>query len=273
MQLAFDHLIHYIKDPEEVFSSLKKIGISNHKGGRHESLGTSNTLTHFGLRYIEYLGIDDHSTYEKAISKASEYSPVATINRKNEKEGFHRIALRSHDLNRLATNLQKHGVITEGPTPLSRRTTSGELLEWELLYAGSEQSELELPFFIDWKKADDDRLDQLEKSGLLAPHGAGKITFNYVLFGVTDFTRSYELWKKWFQCESKSSYIDEKLNSEVYTLTLDGFELRFAKPLGDGVVKTVVDKQGPSIFEIGFSGVKEPKQVQIYGGDYSFFEK
>ncbi len=152
MDLAFDHLIHYVTNPNEVEEALAPLALMNHQGGKHESTGTFNTLTHFGLSYIEYLGISDQKTYKDARPTLSAYSPIADISNQQEREGFLRIALRSHHLEEVAAHLRNKGVDVEGPSPLSRRTPEGELLSWELLHAGSEMSELALPFFIDWKK-------------------------------------------------------------------------------------------------------------------------
>lgn len=144
------------------------------------------------------------------------------------------------------------------------------MLSWKLLYAGSSLSELALPFFIDWEQDDEERKTYLFENNLLSPHSKGALSLEYVAFAVKDFSTSYDLWKEWFGLEAGENYRDEEWNAEVRTLKLNGGNLLFAKPLGQGFVNEVIQNRGSSPFMVGLLGAKEKADIHLNGGIYRF---
>ena len=56
---CFDHLVHFVENPNEAIEVLKEKGIHAIKGGEHQNGQTYNTLSYFDLSYIEFIGVFD----------------------------------------------------------------------------------------------------------------------------------------------------------------------------------------------------------------------
>lgn len=270
MSLKFDHIIHYVFDPLKVSKELNKFGIANKYGGEHSRGGTFNTLSYFGLKYIEYLGIKDEQAFEEQIPQLTKYSPMNSIAKRKNKEGLVAIALRSSNLNTLADKLRNKGVSVEGPYPLSRKTPQGETLSWELLYAGEDHLEIPLPFFIDWGLTDEERLNYLQKTGFITPHEKGDLKLSNVVFAVNSFENSIEKWKNYLELEEIQLVTDFSEEAEVRALALDDLNCIFVKPLGDGAIHTFLKNEGPGIYQLEFEGAKEQERLIFHHAHYRF---
>ncbi|MGG3573056.1 VOC family protein [Bacillus gobiensis] len=268
MNISFDHIIHYVEHPKKTSEFLAKLGIHSVEGGKHETRGTNNYLSHFGLSYIELLGIFDRQLFRENEAAQVTFSPFSTIEKDGFKEGFARIALRTNNLHQLAESLQNQGLSTNGPVPLSRRRPDGTLIEWELLYAHDEGSDLPLPFFIDWGSSDEDRYKELSEQGIVQSTQEKKLPFTKVVFSVRDLTKSVENWKRWFSLESGPVFIDDTLQAKCQTLYLPGTNLVFAAENGDGIVSSVLDERGERPFLVCLTNENSGYNQSISGGVY-----
>ncbi|EIJ78482.1 hypothetical protein PB1_13029 [Bacillus methanolicus PB1] len=91
MSFAFDHLVHFVEEPEEAIAILKENGIYAVEGGVHENCGTYNALSYFDLSYIEFL-----STYDRKLVEQTEHpkhSLMETVVNDRFTEGFSRVAI------------------------------------------------------------------------------------------------------------------------------------------------------------------------------------
>ena len=152
-RVGIDHLIllaSSLPTGMEVFA--RQTGITPKVGGQHPGRGTENALVSLGPDlYIEIL------------------APIAPA---PPSEALHAVgwALHSNSLEELIARVRKAGFDPVGPTPGSRRTPDGQLLEWRT--AGVQGKGLELaPFVIEWGKA--------------TPHPAGTSPGGCTLAGVT----------------------------------------------------------------------------------------
>lgn len=270
MSLKFDHIIHYVFDPLEVSKELNDFGIVNKYGGEHSRGGTFNTLSYFGLKYIEYIGIKDTQAFEENISQVTKYSPIASLAKRIDKEGFISIALRSSHLNTLANQLRKKGASVEGPYPLSRKTPEGTTLSWELLYAGADDLEIPLPFFIDWGLSDEQRLKNLRETGFITSHAKGDLKLSNIVFAVNSFENSFEKWKTYLDLEEIELDVGFHEAVEYRTLTLDDLNLIFVKPIENGEVQAFLEKAGPGIFQLQFKGAKQKEKLIFHNAIYEF---
>jgi hypothetical protein len=152
-RVGIDHLIlraSSLRSGMEIFT--RQTGITPKVGGQHPGRGTENALVSLGRDlYIEILA---------PITPAPPSETLQAI-------GW---ALHSNALEELIARVRTAGFDPVGPTPGSRRTPDGQLLEWRT--AGVEGKGLELaPFVIEWGKA--------------TPHPAGTSPGGCTLAGVT----------------------------------------------------------------------------------------
>ncbi|MFJ8235734.1 VOC family protein [Ureibacillus sp. NPDC094379] len=270
MSLQFDHIVHYVFAPKDITRELSDVGIQNRYGGEHDKGGTFNTLSYFGLKYIEYLGIKDDQSFEENIPNIEKYSLLSNIVGRRGQEGFITMALRSHNLHDLANSLREKGVTANGPFPLSRKTPEGTILSWELLYAGVNDLEIPLPFFIDWGVTDEERRKDLIEVGHITNHPKGNLEISTVIFAVSSFEKSFEKWKTYLSLEEIEfeSHFNEKV--ECRTLALGDTNLQFVKPIGEGPIQSFISEQGPGIYQLQFSGVHEQKDIMLHNANYKF---
>ena len=144
MKATVDHLMWGVADLQEGMSEAGRLfGVTPVPGGSHAGLGTRNAL--LGLddgRYLEIIAPDPAQqlagTFGAALADLSHPALVTW-------------ALAARDLPGIAQRLTWAGLQPRGPVRTRRATPEGELLEWDLLFAGGHDFGTLLPFFIDWR--------------------------------------------------------------------------------------------------------------------------
>lgn len=267
MTFQFDHFIHFVNSPEKAIDVYEELGLHAVEGGRHENHGTFNGLSYFGLSYVELIGVFDK---EILTSVAEPHSLRATIVANDLSEGGMRIALRSKDLHTDAERFKKLGLEVIGPTDLSRRRPDGSLVSWQLLFVGKQGEDPELPFFIQWDEADEERFADLKERGTIADHPLGDVTLSAVGFAVKDISAATERWSNYLQLEIGDSYIDESLNAQAQVVKLQGGNVIFYEPLGDGKAKEILEKRGEKPFLLELKNSKVEKDVEVFDAIYRF---
>lgn len=81
--------------PEHAVETINQLGFHTVKGGHHEKWGTYNGLCHFGLSYIEFIGIEQREKVE-SVTDNTLISQIASI--PSGQEGLIRIAFRTTDI-------------------------------------------------------------------------------------------------------------------------------------------------------------------------------
>lgn len=267
MALQFDHFVHLTPDPTEAAKDFQKIGLHAVQGGKHEKLGTYNTLSYFDLSYVELIGIFDEALVKEASSV--KYSLRDTFIENNLEFGPQRIALRSDNLQELAEHFKAQGLEVNGPTDFSRTRPDGTLVTWKLLFAGKEDDSLRLPFFIEWDEKDNERRADLTERGVIAPHSLGNIQVDGAAFAVRNIEETAALWSELLQLEKGESYEDEEWNAKVQRLTLQGGDIVLYEPLGSGVVADVLEAGGERLFALQLKGAAQ-KTEKITNALYRF---
>ncbi|MFY0544394.1 VOC family protein [Brevibacillus sp. H7] len=268
MSFRFDHLVHFVNDPQEAIKLLRKNGIYAVEGGVHENRGTYNVLSYFDLSYIEFLGVYDKQIVEERQS--IEHSLIETIVKDSYTEGFSRIAIRTNQLEKVAEHFLKQGLTVNGPVPLSRRRPDGSVIHWKLLYVGHKDQELPLPFFIQWEENDEERRNDLKDRKVIAPHPAGDVSLSYVAFAVKDLNTTVDNWSKWLGLKRGDEFVDESLQAVCQTLQLPGGNLVFSSPIDGGIVSEVLATRGERPFLVGLSGSSEKGDKHLLGSIYRF---
>ena len=270
MNLAFDHLVWFAKQPEEKILPLKQKGIYAVNGGRHEMWGTYNSLTYFGLSYIEFLGIENLAIAQeeqenRLITQIVEQLP------KEHGEGPARIAVRTNQIEELAVKLKDAGYTVFGPFPGERTNPEGEVIRWSLLFPENREDELSLPFFIQWEKTDEERLSGFEKQRLIGSHTNGNPQFESVGFVVHNLEQTAATWSNLFSLKQQGEeFLDEVLNAKCRKLQLGGTNLLFCTPIGEGPAQKALTERGESPFLVKLTGTTEKGFFEWENGYLSF---
>lgn len=267
-RFKFDHFIHFVESPEKAIEALNALGLHAVEGGRHEHHGTYNALSYYGLSYIELIGVFDKSLVEDKAEY--DYSLRATIVASDYQQGGARIALRSTDLEKDAERFRSLGLDVVGPAPLSRTRSDGSVVSWKLLFVGKPGINPELPFFIEWDEADDERFADLKSRGTISEHPLGEVTLQSVGILTRNLENVVETWSQYLDLEIGESFIDETLNAKAQTLFLEGGNIVFYEPLGEGKAKDKLLSHGEKPFLIEFNNSKENKDVEVFDTIYRF---
>lgn len=160
--MKLDHIVHFIeKSPDNAVSFWREKGFHAAVGGRHLQWGTHNALLYLKDCYIEWLTVEKNDTAVQA-----DHPLICLL--MHDRQGLGTICLRTDDLNRVNARLKSRGFETSGILDAQRRTETGELIRWKMLFIKEAVSdELPSPFFIEWEESDAVRYEKLEKSGAI----------------------------------------------------------------------------------------------------------
>ncbi|MFS0783978.1 VOC family protein [Bacillus sp. 1P06AnD] len=264
MKFQFDHVVHYVTDPNEMIGEFKTHGLHAVEGGQHVNSGTYNSLCYFGLSYIEFLGTYDR---ELVLNGAHPRNSLhASIVEQQFNEGFMRFALRTVQMESAATHFRRLGLEVHGPYPLSRKRPDGKVLEWDLLFIG-DGGNLNLPFIIQWKESDEERRRDLINQGSLLPHPAD-VQLSHLSIAVQDAQATAKKWQKYFGGKLGSLYEDKDLQASCLTLELDGGTLLFCSPLNVGNGQDYLEQKGEKPFKLTLNSPLTEDTFTVHGGHY-----
>ncbi|WP_102262410.1 VOC family protein [Mesobacillus jeotgali] len=269
MQFFFDHLVWFLKQPEKAISPLNERGLHVVKGGRHESWGTYNTLTYFGLSYIEFLGIDNLSIAEPHVENRLITQIVEQLAKEN-REGPAKVAVRTNQIEELAIKLKAEGLTVYGPLLGERVRADGQVIRWSLLFPEYAENKISLPFFIQWEKSDEERYSELEEQRVIRSHIFGQPKLESVGFVVDNLDKTLEIWSKLFGLKPGEEYIDTELNARCRSLKLDGTNLLFFTPIGDGPAAKVLKDKGETPFLVNLIVTNKSHFFEMLDGYWRF---
>ncbi|MCM3571026.1 VOC family protein [Neobacillus mesonae] len=269
MDFEFDHLVFFSNKPEDTIGPLKQKGIHAVNGGRHENWGTYNSLTYFGLSYIEFLGVEHLSISEQQEENRLVTEIVEKLIHQH-REGPAKLAIRTNQLDELAERFKAEGFMVYGPLPGERVRGDGKIIKWSLLFPESKTSELSLPFFIQWEKTDEERLAEFQEQGLTGSHTTGNPTFFHVGIVVRDLEKTLQEWRKLVDLPVTEAFLDTDLNARCQILKLAGTELLFCTPLGEGIAQKVLHEKGETPFLVNLNGTEQEQLYELMGGFWRF---
>lgn len=127
MLLGLDHVVIVCDDLVAAVAALRdEVGLEASGGGRHEALGTENSLVWLGDTYVELLAVVDAArAAESWIGR-----PALTALRRGG--GFATYALATDDLAADVARLRGAGSRLGEPTQGERRRPDGEIVRWRL---------------------------------------------------------------------------------------------------------------------------------------------
>ncbi|MGG0177816.1 VOC family protein [Gottfriedia acidiceleris] len=269
MDLFFDHLVWFFKKPEKAIIPLKQRGIQVVKGGRHESWGTYNTLTYFGLSYIEFLGIENLSIAEKHYENRLITLIVEQLVKETQ-EGPATVAIRTNNIEELAIKLKAKGLTVYGPLTGERVRADGQIIRWSLLFPEYTEKKVKLPFFIEWEKSDEERYSEFEDQGLIGSHILGQPKLESIGFAINNLDETLEIWKNLFGLKQGKEYIDSEINARCRILKLNGTNLLFCTPIGDGLAAKVLKEKGETPFLVNLTNTNQNHFFEMLKGYWKF---
>ncbi|SIT88931.1 VOC family protein [Edaphobacillus lindanitolerans] len=189
--MKFDHAVYFSnRTPQEDARLWNDQGMSAAPGGSHEKWGTQNALFYAKNGYIESLSV------ERPEMAAASTHPLTRLLMHDLQNGagWGTVCLRPGDLYQFDERLRSRGFRTTGVLDASRRTVSGELLEWKMLFIEEGAGEtLPFPFFIDWGMPDDERIAGLLRTGTM-PEANRSFRIGSCTFQVHDPARTAVRW-------------------------------------------------------------------------------
>lgn len=267
MSLQFDHFVHLTPDPTAALEAFADNGLHAVQGGRHEDLGTYNTLSYFEkLSYVELIGV-----FDEALARAAgavKYSLRDTFVKNDYVDGPQRIALRSNNLQALAEHFKALDYEVNGPIDFSRKRPDGSLVTWKLLFAGKPDEAFNLPFFIEWDESDDERQEDLKKRGAISDHSRGQVSVDGAAFAVASIDAIIDEWATALKAQKSKKYVDAEWNATAQRLLLPGGDIIFYEPNGEGTVQQALANK-PGLFALQLNSSKK-EEVTIYGALYRF---
>jgi catechol 2,3-dioxygenase-like lactoylglutathione lyase family enzyme len=137
-----DHILLGCNDLQRGIDFVEQhTGVRAAFGGVHPGRGTQNALLSLGIRrYLEIIAPDpQQNASAELLSMLKKLTEPRLV-------GW---AAHPGDIQVLAADLAKAGIIAEGPTPGSRKRPDGNVLHWKTLNLKDDANGL-LPFFIEW---------------------------------------------------------------------------------------------------------------------------
>lgn len=248
-----DHIVHFVNRPENLVELTRKIGLHTVAGGKHEMWGTYNSLTYFGLSYVEFIGVFNHDLLEKSALKP--YTLHESYVKRNRKSGFTRIALRTESIEEDAEKFRAIGLEVFGPETFSRVRPDGSAITWKLLHFGKLNLPVDYPFFIQWEGNDQERYSELTENGTIAEHILGNLHIEEISYKVEDLRIARE-WAK------------------LFDFTIAAESTHFIKlKTPTCLIGFYQSNEGQNeISQVKISGAVEEKEVIIEEGNYQFVE-
>lgn len=247
MDLSLDHVVHYSNDVQSAVETFQAEGLHAVMGGSHKQWGTHNGLSHFGLTYIEWLGIEDETVLKRSRGRNPVFQDAYRL--LPESPVLHKMAIRTPNIEGILQSLQQKGIQTSGILANSRVNREGQLIRWKMLILENQPGQIPYPFFIEWEESDDERLRNLERSGVAPNRIEAEVRISDLVFHTPDPVQVTKEWAWLFGLRI--------ISEDDGILEIDGVRLLFRE--GDENRLTSVIITG-----IGLND----KRMMIEGSDY-----
>lgn len=188
-----DHVVYFTKSsPKEITQQSPYYGLKPVIGGQHVNWGTHNALFYTKSSYIEWLAVENMQIAQQSAHPLVQQLLIDL----QEKEGFATLCLRSDNLEKMDRYFKKMGYKTSGVLPAERKTTSGEIRRWKMLFIQQKiDSSLPYPFFIEWEQDDEQRFQALREDGTLTEANE-ELTIERCIFHVHNVEKKLTQWSR-----------------------------------------------------------------------------
>lgn len=250
--LTWDHTVHYVNDLQEAIDIFEANGLHAFLGGSHTKWGTYNSLSYFGLDYIEFLGVEN----EELARSIQEPNQVVKDSVKflPEQEVLSRVAIRTDDIEAVVARLREHHIDVSPVMAGSRHNAQGQLIEWKMATIAGNFQGLDYPFVIQWGQNDDERLESLKEAGAVKDHPAGDVTVKAAVFEVENPVEAASHWREVFGLELESNEKEAKIQ-------IGERQFIFQKGEANALKQLVFETNSPQL---------KGKTIKIGEGEYVF---
>ncbi|MHA6259895.1 VOC family protein [Sporosarcina sp. CAU 1771] len=207
--IKLDHVVYFTKkSPAEVVNEQEQVGRHAVVGGSHVQWGTYNALMYVKNAYLEWLSIERKEIAENAKHPLTEQLLY-------DVEGWGTICLSVNNIDEFNNSLIEKGFLTSGVLPAERKTTSGEVRKWKMVFVEQRVSDqLPMPFFIEWEETEEQRLEKLRADGTITSTSS-LLEIKECIFNVNDPLESVSAWSNLLAIDTA----DSQLQLENVTLT------------------------------------------------------
>jgi hypothetical protein len=261
--LRLDHVVHTVRDPIQAGKSFEQsFGWKMVEGGRHEHMGTYNTLHYFDLTYIEWV-----SVFSEEIASRSEFGRWISHDLAI-REGLSQFALRTSQMDDIVSHWQAKGLPFVGPVEGSRRRPDGSLLTWRLLFPAREDGHAyPLPFVIEWHESDEVRRDGLIARGALPSSGESPYRLSAVHSSVTSIERAQAQLHAYFGLNADAEPVRGEFGIGV-CIPLHGVSLWFwerpvESPSNNGLQNNLQNALDTNRFSERSFSLQRPFQIDV----------
>lgn len=213
--MLLDHIVHSVtKKPQVVAEDWTEKGIHAVVGGQHTQWGTYNALLYTKTSYIEWLAVE-----REEIANNANHPLIDLMHHdlKTSGAGFNTICIRTTAIDGLNSQLEQQGIKTSGVLHAERKTSSGLVRKWKMLFISEEISDaLPSPFFIEWEESDEEKYRLLKKDGTIENSNL-ELSITACEFHVRNPREVMNKWKSYFQL----------MEQDEQTLLLENTQLIF----------------------------------------------
>lgn len=230
--MYLDHIVHHVaKTPKEVADDWSEKGFHAVIGGRHTHWGTYNALLYTKTSYIEWLALE----HEDIAKNANHPLINLLLHDLKTAPGFGTICIRTTTIDELCQQLEEKGIETSGVLQAERKTTSGLVRKWKMLFVKEEISDaIPTPFFIEWEESDEERYQLLQDDGTIRPENFD-LSISSCEFHVNNPREVMDKWKKYFDLAEEEEHILLLKNTKLVFKQLEnGTKERLAAVYIDG---------------------------------------
>lgn len=265
MELALDHIVHFLhRTPAEGTEKFRQKGYHAVAGGRHAMWGTWNSLSYFGLSYVEFLAVE-----QEELALRSDNPLIRQLVEEHSRgEGMGQIALRTQHMDQWAEKLSQAGMKVTGPVSGSRTREDGTIIRWRMLFLEDPRGGQLPPFLIEWQQSDDERKSDLQKRGVIAAHPNFAEAIQAVGYAVDDLESAAEQWESWFGWKSGEVYTDDQLGARCKKFEVPGGDVVLCQPMGEGMAQEALRNRGERPFYVHVSGGQTEAVDRVFGAAY-----
>ena len=234
--MYLDHIVHSVKkEPLEVVRDWIEKEVHAVVGGQHTLWGTYNALLYTKTSYIEWLAVEHEEVAKKAKHPLIDLM-LHDLNTTGA--GFNTICIRTTTIDNLYNQLEERGIKTSGVLHAERKTTSGLVRKWKMLFVNEEiNNALPFPFFIEWEESDELRYNLLQKDETIKDSNL-ELSITACEFHVRNPREVMNKWKSYFQL----------IEQDEQTLLLENTRLIFKQSISETKERLVsIDIDGSNL--------------------------
>ncbi|QFG00574.1 VOC family protein [Psychrobacillus glaciei] len=210
--MYLDHIVHHVtKTPKDVVEDWCAKGFHAVVGGQHVQWGTNNALLYTKNSYIEWLALE----HEAVAFQVNHPLIHLFLHDLKTGPGFGTICIRTSTIDELCLQLEEKGIETSGVLHAERKTTSGLVRKWKMLFVKEEINDvLPSPFFIEWEESDEERYQLLQDECTIDGSNLD-LSITTCEFHVGKPREVIDKWKKYFDLIEQDEQTLLLLNTQL----------------------------------------------------------